>query len=792
MEKFAKKSRSQEDVSGNSQPFKAPRHTIHPGLQAKIELFEKTANPRNVSSSSGPSTSQKSVLPKVSPIVTSSTDDKTQKDPKPFKSETVKFGVQLQPANREHYEESGCSMFPTSGLAKENPKPWSTKATCSKFLKFGPHEKEKNPLETKPKSSFPPQNSEAKSAFSEETKVREELMSGIQANEPKPPSFEPPFAKKLSISHEVSHSEETSSKNIFLKEELSSGPRSNTLSFTAAQEINETNKRAAEACFSNIALKPTSHHSNLPQTTSKNVDKKTEEREYISAEHIFLEKPIQEESSSSCHKFCKMDTVLEAGRPSGGSQEKEDGDQTPGILAWNALTPLGKLGLPQQKPSRPPRVGLAKFKKMNPKDSPQKQMAPFSAALSQYETPPHSTTEHPPPASHPSMQALAAPSLPPRNIKPSSEIKSPDNEENYDDIEFISLESVGEMYEDVSDIRSSGKKRKMWDKEEKRRMDQEEKEQKEKEEEKQEIRKKFKLTGPIQVLHQARTCADHKGGENELTVRQGDEIEIIRLTDNPEGKWLGRIKGCYGYIKPTMVKIDYDSLKRKQHQSTSIAVKHLENDQEMYDDVGDQDSVRSQRNKNGFWNPASTSTVTIYNLIIVCILQRSVSQDEDKNDVWSWGILKRLKVKGVKKKSLREKTTKVNGAEHNGDLLMYSSAGQLGKDHGDDAVYDDVGSSEFRPSPPELKKVKMQILGKCKPGEKDTQKCKNIERDEEEFRKKFGFEGEIKVLYSATAAQDFPQRRWGSRYLNLKPGEPVDIIERTDATKVLCRTGEGK
>lgn len=54
----------------------------------------------------------------------------------------------------------------------------------------------------------------------------------------------------------------------------------------------------------------------------------------------------------------------------------------------------------------------------------------------------------------------------------------------------------------------------------------------------------LQLTGPIQVLHQARACVDHKGGKNELTVKQGDEIEIIRLTDNPEGKWLGRIKGC--------------------------------------------------------------------------------------------------------------------------------------------------------------------------------------------------------------------------------------------------------
>lgn len=46
-----------------------------------------------------------------------------------------------------------------------------------------------------------------------------------------------------------------------------------------------------------------------------------------------------------------------------------------------------------------------------------------------------------------------------------------------------------------------------------------------------------------------------------------------------------------GYIKTTMVEIDYDSLKRKQKSSTRAAVKHTESDQETYDDVGDQDTT---------------------------------------------------------------------------------------------------------------------------------------------------------------------------------------------------------
>ncbi|XP_031413396.1 FYN-binding protein 1-like, partial [Meleagris gallopavo] len=313
-----------------------------------------------------------------------------------------------------------------------------------------------------------------------------------------------------------------------------------------------------------------------------------------------------------------------------------------------------------------------------PKNDGFKQMAPSPAAASLPAPPP-------PPASHPTLYTPAAPSLPPRNVKTSSGTINPDTEENYDDVEFLLQGRMGPGNKDG-------------------------KEQKEKEKKEQEIRKKFKLTGPIQVLHQARACVDSKGGKNELTVKQGDQIEIIRLTDNPEGKWLGRIKGCYGYIKTTVVEIDYDSLKTKQQ----AVAKQPEIDQEVYDDVGEQDSISSQsggRNGDGKMFPPPPSDQEIYDGVDdTDAVSRSVSQDEDKNDIWSWGILKKLRVKDDKKKSVREKTAKVNGAEDNGDLFSSPSTKQFGKDCGDSDVYDDVDSSDFPPPPPEFKQVKITIL----------------------------------------------------------------------------------
>ncbi|KAM6104764.1 LOW QUALITY PROTEIN: FYN-binding protein 1 [Pterocles gutturalis] len=821
MEKFNRGNSSTEDVS-ESQTFKVPGQ---PGVHARRAALEKFGSQGNATSSSGPSTSgprtfHKPVHPKPPLGVKPSTDDKTEKDSKPqYLKPVAKFGVQLQTTNRGNDGKAECTKPSTKNtdLAKDEPKPLYPKPAGNKFLSSAPHEIEKNPLGTKPNSNFAPQESEAKPAFSKVTAVKEKFMSATQETEPKFPFSKPSLAKKHSVNQEVSHSKDTS-KNSFLQKGLSD-VRASTLAFSTAKEMDENSNRATEAAgshFSNVVLKPTGQWSSSSQGIPKTVEEKTAEKGMSAARNIFVNKITQEELGSSSKS--RSQTSIDAGRPSGGSQEKDDGDRSSGVPKRKALPCCSSWASPPQKPSRPPSVDL-EGSESSPKDigsaffSGLKLIAPSSAAVFPPVPPPHSATQlpPPPPASHPFGQSSAAPSLP-RNIKPSSETRSPDNEEIMIDVAFVSQghgnteggKSDGEMYEDINDMRSSRGKEKKQDKEEKRRMDQEKKEQKKKRQE-QEIRKKFKLTGPIQVLHQARACVDHKGGKNELTVKHGDEIEIIRLTE-PEGKWLGRIKGCYGYIN-TMVEIDYDSLRRKQKLSTRAAVKHPEGDQEVYDDVGEQESISSQsggQSGAGKMFPLSPSDQEVYDGIDdEDAVTRSVSQDEDKNGIWSWGILKRLKAKDDKKKSVREKTTKVN-AEDNGDLFMSSSTKQFGKDCGDD-VYDDVDSSDFPPPPPELRQVKMGItplirnltsksasLEKPKTEELDSQKRKKMEREEKEFRKKFKFEGEIKVLYSTTTVQDLPQRRWGSKDLQVKPGESLEIIESTDDTKVLCRNEEGK
>lgn len=51
----------------------------------------------------------------------------------------------------------------------------------------------------------------------------------------------------------------------------------------------------------------------------------------------------------------------------------------------------------------------------------------------------------------------------------------------------------------------------------------------------------LQLQGEVEVLHTARVRHDwHGGGKLDLSVRQEESVEILRVKNNPEGKWLAR------------------------------------------------------------------------------------------------------------------------------------------------------------------------------------------------------------------------------------------------------------
>ncbi|KAM9719834.1 uncharacterized protein ACNS7B_020489 [Menidia menidia] len=94
-------------------------------------------------------------------------------------------------------------------------------------------------------------------------------------------------------------------------------------------------------------------------------------------------------------------------------------------------------------------------------------------------------------------------------------------------------------------------------KREKHRLEKERKEQKEREKKENEMKKKFKVTGEEEPMYHAKVMVANKVRKNDLPVRSGDTVSIIRTTNCPKGKWLARdANHKYGYISVMNVELN--------------------------------------------------------------------------------------------------------------------------------------------------------------------------------------------------------------------------------------------
>ncbi|XP_076854826.1 uncharacterized protein LOC143509883 [Brachyhypopomus gauderio] len=94
----------------------------------------------------------------------------------------------------------------------------------------------------------------------------------------------------------------------------------------------------------------------------------------------------------------------------------------------------------------------------------------------------------------------------------------------------------------------------------KKEAEREKKEKKEQEKREKEARKRFKLKGPIKVLHVSSVKLNCRGGKWSLALEQAEMVEIIRTTGNPDGLWLARNhRGQFGYVSVDNIQQDSDT-----------------------------------------------------------------------------------------------------------------------------------------------------------------------------------------------------------------------------------------
>ncbi|XP_042579093.1 FYN-binding protein 1 isoform X2 [Cyprinus carpio] len=108
-----------------------------------------------------------------------------------------------------------------------------------------------------------------------------------------------------------------------------------------------------------------------------------------------------------------------------------------------------------------------------------------------------------------------------------------------------------------------------------------------------------------------------------------------------------------------------------------------------------------------------------------------------------------------------------------------------------DETYDDIIPADF-PPPPSSPKSLRKFSSTSKTDEMDPKKKKKFEKEEKEFRKKFKYNAEIKVLYQATVLQSLSIKKFGNKDLPVKPGEIIDVIVHPVDEKIIARNSEGK
>ncbi|XP_042622003.1 FYN-binding protein 1-like isoform X2 [Cyprinus carpio] len=358
--------------------------------------------------------------------------------------------------------------------------------------------------------------------------------------------------------------------------------------------------------------------------------------------------------------------------------------------------PLPNVGPRPSKPKRPPSVNLDHFRKKAPVVLPKRNIELQSSKGPA--RPPYKPSQKAssfseldidPQEDYDDISPLPPP--PPTPPRPRACLSSHVADSWTDSFSSQHEDSDQEIYEDPD--RPVPAERKVLKETKKTELDK--KELKEKQKWENEYRKRFKLNGPIEVIHMARVREDWQGGKNDLTVRQGENVEIIRVSNNPEGKWLARnLRGSMGYISNSCVDVDYEEVKRKIRGQTMPSYNPSAGrpiNPELYDDIGSND--------------------------------------------------------------------------------------QLDSFHSDD-VYDDVEHDEFPPPPPEISH--------------DPIKSKQREKEEKEFRKKFKFEGPIRVLYTMMVDPNASLKKAGSKYLEVVNGEILDVIQETNKKHFLCCNKLGK
>lgn len=371
MAKFSPSTNPAEDIH-NRQVKMAGK-----SLLATKAAFEKFSHLENTAPPARPSTLQKSPSFKPPLGLKPSLQDTPDKEPKPppLKSSPAanKFAVLAQAASREVNEKVGypkpLGPKPTE-ILKEEAKPVFPKVPDNRLPGSTlPTKNNLRPSGPKPHFKSELQESEAKPVFQKLAGVKETFIAASQENEPKPLFPKAVLKQKPSLTPHPAINEDVSNKNVSLNQTPPPfrGPKPKSHSFKSPKDAEEKSTGGVDSNPTPVrfpvSLKPVSNQNNLPQGLPKSYGHQSEETRPNVTKDVFRSNHGDSGSPSAPAKF--VPSRVATSGPWANNHEKEK--NLPGPKR-KAIPPPFKLGPAPAKPSRPPVVDLARFRKDN-KDS---------------------------------------------------------------------------------------------------------------------------------------------------------------------------------------------------------------------------------------------------------------------------------------------------------------------------------------------------------------------------------------------------------------------------------------
>ncbi|MEE6495053.1 hypothetical protein FKM82_001938 [Ascaphus truei] len=295
------------------------------------------------------------------------------------------------------------------------------------------------------------------------------------------------------------------------------------------------------------------------------------------------------------------------------------------------------------------------------------------------------------------------------------------------------------------------------------------------------LRNKFQLSGFEEALYKTQVLEDCKSGRNMLQMKKGDIIGIIQITDCPMGKWLAKNdKGHYGYVPVASVEMDKDIL--VLHNQT---LRLNETDVDVYDDVERTLYEAGAAMDNAFTDSSSGKSELTYDNIS----NGSISSNTKQRTLKGLGTFFK-KDKGKNEDSGRSKSSNpnLNDLELGTYAQYYDPYVNDRKETGDKHKN---WRSMFLKSKEE--RGKAETVEETQGKKIESEKRKKFAKEERLFREKFQYTEEIVVINTAVVNALAPHSRTDKLQLPVKPGEELEIIDVvTRGNLIICRNSAGK